>query len=370
MEPATADTTFSQLAYVQEALQDAETLLQFASETGIAVDEAAQKGVLNARAAFDKGLDGATTGNLLTALTRLATVVSPVTPKSLREYARGSKRITPYGWQVVALAVVIILYSAISYAATVIADSIRAEISTANALAVKLNSEFPQNESPIVLPEGLNRPEVVGNLQQFSDLVRNIDAQSQELGYVLHLYDYAFHPERRDPFHAFRHNPMGLNEEFELPVPVNDFRQAAVRLTLTYQKVRFLAEHLAEEVSFVYGAISTCVLPVLYAVLGAFAFILRTFEVRVSARSYVRSRVDVARFVIAAIGGAVVGLFSNLTAGQGIKASPLALAFLVGYAVDVFYSFLETLIQSFTKNALASSSPVLSSPIDATKLGH
>jgi hypothetical protein len=48
----------------------------------------------------------------------------------------------------------------------------------------------------------------------------------------------------------------------------------------------------------------------------------------------------------AAIAGAVVGLFNF---GQGISVSPLAIAFLVGYAVDVFFTFLERLIQSLIK---------------------
>ena len=64
--------------------QDAECLLQFASETGIAVDEVTKKAVLDARAAFAKDLDEPTTANLLTALSKLARMVSPVTPASLR----------------------------------------------------------------------------------------------------------------------------------------------------------------------------------------------------------------------------------------------------------------------------------------------
>jgi hypothetical protein len=41
-----------------------------------------------------------------------------------------------------------------------------------------------------------------------------------------------------------------------------------------------------------------------------------------------------ARFLIAGIGGAVVGLSNNFTITQGASIPPLAIAFLVGYAVD------------------------------------
>jgi len=51
-------------------------------------------------------------------------------------------------------------------------------------------------------------------------------------------------------------------------------------------------------------------------------------------------------FFIALIGGMIVGLFGNIS---GTSLSPLALAFLVGYAADVFFSFLEGLLQNFRK---------------------
>jgi hypothetical protein len=48
-----------------------------------------------------------------------------------------------------------------------------------------------------------------------------------------------------------------------------------------------------------------------------------------------------------------VGLF-NYSITQGASISPLAIAFLVGYAVDVFFAFLEGLLQAFTKKAVSS----------------
>ena len=59
---------------------------------------------------------------------------------------------------------------------------------------------------------------------------------------------------------------------------------------------------------------------------------------------------------MAGIGGAVVGLF-NFALTDGASISPLAIAFLVGYAVDVFFSFLEGLLQALTKSKTHASSP-------------
>ena len=387
MDPtaAAADSTFSQLNYVQEALQDAERLLQFASETGFAVDDGVKNAVLGARAAFAKGLDEATTANLLTALAKLATMVSPVTPESLRLCPREiAKQEHPYRNWAIALAVFIVAWSTLSFVTSSIAASISTDINTANDLAVKLNSEFPMpatssqsdksrpggdsgqaqvtttttttttmGASPSGLPSGLQRPDVVKDFQQYAASIRNIDGQARELSFYVHPYDYLFHRERLDPYYTIRNSPEALKQQFELPVPLNDYAQAAVDRTKTFQTVRYFAQHLADDVSFYYGAVSSCILPVLYALLGTFAYLLRTYERKISTRSYVPSATDSARFVTAAIGGAVVGLFSNFTLGPGNKVSPLAVAFLVGYAVDVFYAFLENLIQSFTKAALA-----------------
>ena len=111
--------------------------------------------------------------------------------------------------------------------------------------------------------------------------------------------------------------------------------------------------------SFFYGAITVCLLPALYALLGTCAYLLRTFERQMTTRTFTPSIADSARFLIAAIGGAVVGLFNNFTIGQGASIPPLAIAFLVGYAVDVFFAFLEGMLQTFTKSS--SNSPPTSS---------
>ena len=55
-----------------------------------------------------------------------------------------------------------------------------------------------------------------------------------------------------------------------------------------------------------------------------------------------------ARFYISGIGGGVIGLFNNIF-GQNISVSPLALAFLVGYAADMFLSLLDATTQNLGK---------------------
>jgi len=125
--------------------------------------------------------------------------------------------------------------------------------------------------------------------------------------------------------------------------------EAADSRIQVYQDVRYFAQTLLDDVSTFYGAITTCLLPALYALLGTCAYLLRSFEDQMRSRTFIPSVANSARFLIAGIGGAVVGLFNNFTITQGASIPPLAIAFLVGYAVDVFFSFLEGLLQAFTK---------------------
>jgi hypothetical protein len=121
---------------------------------------------------------------------------------------------------------------------------------------------------------------------------------------------------------------------------VGDLQKEVTKLTPIYQEVRLYATNVLDATSVIWGAIATCVLPVLYALLGACAYLLQVFSEKLQDRTFSPSDATTARFVIAAIGGAIVGLFNNFTLGQGASLSPLAIAFLVGYAADVFFSFL------------------------------
>jgi hypothetical protein len=151
-----------------------------------------------------------------------------------------------------------------------------------------------------------------------------------------------------------------LKSKFELPVPLEDLPAARNAMTVTYQDVRHFAQTITSDISTFYGALNSCILPILYALLGTCAYLLRTFEDQMSTRTFIPSVANSARFLIAAIGGTVVGLFGAFT--PKISASPLAIAFLVGYAVEVFFAFLEGLIKSFTKSTRASSSTETTHP--------
>jgi hypothetical protein len=355
------DATPLSPSYLEDALKDAERLLKYAAEAGVDIEPDIRHSVVQARA-FSGGVwkeDAA--ASLLIALTKLAAKLKPVTAESLKAcHDEPRNAIRSYlGWAV-CLALVIVPFSIGSFVTSGFSDAIRKDIVSANDLSVKLVAQLHPTgagktgdahlEGPI-MPAGLSVAEVVTELQEFAGLIRSIDYRARRLNaFMLFL--------ETDPFARQRSNPQALHDLFQLPPELPSHLETAADERVTkYQDVRYFAQSLQEDVAMFYGALANCLLPVLYALLGTCAYLLRSFERDMSNRTYVPSSANSARFLIAAISGGVVGLFNNFTNSPGASVPPLALAFLAGYAVDVFFSFLESLIKSFTRTKDTSEEP-------------
>jgi hypothetical protein len=258
------------------------------------------------------------------------------------------------------LAALIVPYSVASFVSSNISQKIQSDITTANGLAVKLDAQIVSSPSASAasgstidaagnaysLAQGVSPVDVLTSLQALASTTRAIYSRSYQLNHF--VLNRVFDPYANGERTTYRNS-------FELPVPLlqKDLAgQAAIRIQF-YQDVRFYGQGVVDDVSVFYGAVATCVLPVLYALLGTSAFLLRSFSQRMATRTFVPSRCDSPRFLIAAIGGAVVGFFNRFTTGADASVSPLAIAFLVGYAVDVFFSFLDGLVQNFGNKAAA-----------------
>ena len=235
------------------------------------------------------------------------------------------------------LAFCIIPFSLASFITSAISEAIRKDIETANVLAVKLGDEVrsirAQDETG---KKALPSTAAVRDLQEFTVLMRAIDARGWQLNRFL-VYSVV--------------GPSWNHDEFEIPPGIPDFPKAVTDKIETYQNARYFAQTVRESVSIIYGATATCILPVIYALLGACASLLRSLEEQIKLRTFTKFDAHVARFLIAGIAGGVVGMFNNFYIGQSASVSPLAIAFLVGYSADVFFSFLQGLLETFTRRA-------------------
>ena len=354
----------------RRVLNDAMLLLTYAAETGTEVDGTTRAAILSARAIASPDWNYPGAANLLAALSTLTAKLKPITADSLR--ASSSNLVDPdirsLRWWTCILTIPIILFSVLSFVSSSIVTEIHTDITTANELLVKLRAELGTPDAPTAgtadkpaLPAGLNEGEVLTELQQYASTVRAIDARARQLNwfvlnaehdpYAIYRWNSKLSPKEQDA------NQQAIKNLFQLPVGLPNMPLALDKLTATFQNVRSFAQDILDLVSVCYGAITACLLPILYALLGTCAYLLRNFDEELRALTFVpSSKTNWARFLIAGIGGAVVGLF-NFVFTQGASISPLAIAFLVGYAVDVFFSFLEGLLQAFTKSKSAVRSP-------------
>lgn len=329
---AVAGQTSDQL---ERTLDNAEHLLNYAVEAGIEVEADIAQRIITARRLGHAIWDSPDAGALVTAITKLAAKLHPVTAETLRacrEEAhaaiRSFKRIAIW------LAGFIIPLSMISFIYTGISNSITADLKIANDLAVALHTQLDTST-----PDANNQTAPPGSpseLQQFAATMRAIYGHARQLNWFVPYLCW-------DPY-------KGKYDKMQLPPDLKNLaaplQEELTEKTKIYQEVRRYATDVQDATSVVWGAVSNCILPVLYALLGACAYVLRSFTEQTERRTFAPSDATPARFIIAAIGGGVVGLFSNFTIGQGASLSPLAVAFLIGYAADIFFSFLEGSMQN------------------------
>ena len=345
-------------------------LLGYAAEAGIEVKDTVRDGVIKARVEIQGGgIREQTLGNLLTALTTLAVAVKPVTVESLKasehpEEAR--KLIRFYGWIAIGIGLIIVVFSLVTFVSSSMSEKIKADINLANSLASKLRVELGPSSVDITtattnianvpaqdlvwfgpggIPAGLTDKDVISDLQQFAATMREIN------GYAWQLNHFVFNMVNA-PHLGGTNRSVTLELTPGLEVRLN---QELTQKVEAYQQVRHFGNNVQERVAVYYGALATCLLPVLYALLGTGAYLLRLYEDQIKNRTLTSGDRHIARFLIAGIGGLVVGLFNNVT--QGVTISPFALAFLVGYAVDVFFAFLEGLLQLFKRGSVNPGAP-------------
>jgi hypothetical protein len=330
------------------ALADSETLLKYASEAGIAVDAESVSIIVRAKQASTEGWPNQDYGKLYEALTKLAVATKPVTAATLRASglrARASLRF--YQWTAICLDVVIIPLSILSFISSGLSVAITKDISDGNELALALNS-YISTPTPGAAPAGQGGatpmpPDTRAKLQQFAAIIRGIDARAQQLNFLIG------NVVQDSQLDSVRANPNARRSLFELSAGSTEVADEVKQKIDFYQDIRYFAKRTQEAAQLAYGAVAACILPILYALLGACASLLRTFADQTRNRTYLSSFANPARLLIAAIGGVVVGLFNNLNIGQAASLSPFGIAFLVGYASDAFFSFLDGLLQSFAK---------------------
>lgn len=323
------------------ALNDAEHLLHYAVEAGIEVEPKVAKRILDAIATGDAVWKGPEAGELAAAITKLAAKLKPVTAETLRacredahEAIRSYKRIA------LCLAFFIVPLSFFSFISAGISNKITADIAAANEYLLTLHTQVDTR----TLPDQQAPPSLIlGELQKFAIEMRSTLNHSKQLKWFSPFTEVDPCPDKKCDLEL---DPRKLKT-------LTLVQEELDNKTTLYQEIRDYDNAVTTNVALVWGAIGNIILPVLYALLGACAAVLRAFSLQLSTRTFAPTYATPARFYIAGIGGGVIGLFNNVF-GEHVSVSLLALAFLVGYATDMFFSFLEGTTQNLGKAKLRS----------------
>jgi hypothetical protein len=318
----------SSVAGLEKLLEDAEYLLDYAAESGIPLEPEMVETIVAAEAA--EKLSAEDTVKAIAAITSLSAKLQPVSAKTLRACQNDANgTVKKYRRIAIALGLFLLVSSIVSFMTSRLSTALDNDVATANELAITLNGVVMSPAS--ATPEGVAAMNAdtrnTTNLQQFLATIRDMQRVSLQLS-------------------VFVMGPKPTFGRLEVSFPV-DLREEVRSKLPVFQDVRSFAKDVQERAALYYGALSNFLLPPLYAILGACAYLLRSFSEQMKNRTFLPSRTDSARFIIAAIGGGAVGLFNNFTLGENFP--PLAIAFLVGYATDIFFSFLDRFQQTFAK---------------------
>lgn len=104
---------------------------------------------------------------------------------------------------------------------------------------------------------------------------------------------------------------------------------------------------------FVLEAFQAYFLPLLYGLFGAFIYVLRNLMSEIKMRTYshdseVKFRL---RLTLGALGGMIIGWFFQPDDASGLASlSPMALAFLMGYNIELLFSIMDRVIENIRQS--------------------
>jgi len=359
--------------FATDALDETHMLLAYAASSGINIEPEVSEAISRARAANERhNWNADIEAKFWPAKSKLSLSVKPVTVDTLAagKFGAAASATRRYFRSTVILAAIIVPMSIVMFINTAVSNDVGNLLKENDTAAIAVHEQLVNYQSaleqaarttrdradPVNSPgmsDALLSPNLVEKLAQFARVSRQLFAESR----VLNFFILNAAPEPLWASIGIVKNSDGTyfdaaRANLELDVRAGDragtypsiTNEGFVKLA-AYQDIRSFARQTQQMNLVIYGAVTAYVLPVAYSLLGACAFALRNMAAQTGTKTYQPSYSNRARLIIALIAGTVVGLFNNFT--QGVSVSPLAIAFLVGYAVEVFFSFLDAFVHTF-----------------------
>jgi hypothetical protein len=361
--------------------------VKYAAESGATVPSDVQADLIAGQAAFGTQPDAQVKGKFYNAYAAVAKMLGNVTADTLKACR------SPHTWRVlkrdkwfaISLAAATVIISVLLFTAETVNKQLTDEVGTANDLAIKLRGVvFPpvlgHAEPPALRQNYAQEPCAaltatpraddfmpksqadLDQLQGFAIALRGARSRANKLnafilGSECDPFGYCRNAPEHDKYISQTQAPgatPSLHDRFELRPAISNYTAEFLCKVQTWQKVRDFAVNIQKTYEATWGSFVAQALPVLYAWLGAYAYRLRRFGETIRNSTFHPSFADSARLITAIIAGAVAGLFNP---ARNLAVSPLAIAFLVGYGVEIFFRFLDASLTAFGNGASAAPSP-------------
>jgi hypothetical protein len=289
---------------------------------------------------------------------KLSSLTAPVTAESIK--SSESRSLTKTKVTAAALVFVIIASSIFLFASTSTANDTIEYIDAQNKATLQLWQDFhilktseepPRSPSTAQGPGTTNQGAAAFAGRALEELVEFSRRSNWLLESAARLHNWFNPPWIKidvGELNFNKGNSIGV-EHLRVPPDLLTDQQIAdevVNQIRAYQRIRDYAISVYKTNTIIYGGISTYLLPTIYALLGAFLYGFRYDSRLIRQKKYLRSAANNTRYFIAAIAGLVIGLFGSVLPKNVSPLPALAVAFLVGYAVEAFFSRLDSLATS------------------------
>ena len=337
---------------LRNSVKNAQLILAYASERGIDVREEIIVSIINVRKKLDLGDDlEETEAKFWMVYSELARLIRPVSIESL-EVIRGNRRAEPSRWFVnifrskslssqylktyrwVGIFILVVMLLVQIYwviGAKLIADFHSLPIELEKIMKEKIEKEKMLGEKAVESFE----------INLLQSKIWNIEDNLASSSIVIRKW----------------------NRIWQMVIPVSsDSTDTEASSESALLEMKYA--------SFALDAIKEYFLPLLYGLLGAFAYIFRNIfqEIKEKTLTSESNIKYVLRLHLGALTGLAVGWFFGDDEGKSVftisNLSPLALSFLAGYSVEIFFSGMDKIINSFSSEKEAEKSEALQGTLE------
>ena len=279
-QPATPDSID---AKVIKALSEAQSLMGYAANAGLQLDDGIIQSVVAAREARIGGTwSSKIEADLYSALSKLAARVKPVTSETLADdwEQKALRAATNYfNWTVI-LTIIIIPLSIVMFIDTSLSDEVAQLIKENDTAAINIHDEVIKYKASIggsgISPAAVVSIDLKTNIQQFARVNRQLLGRTEALNSF--VFGLAVNPYDRWWERSAATRRANLELDLTKVESTEGIASEAIEKIAVFQDIRGFAKDAQQRNLVFYGAVTTYALPILYALLGACAFALRNLS--------------------------------------------------------------------------------------------